>query len=55
MSLPNHNATCYRSHQCHNSFAFGLVALDIGPDDVVIVPAFTWVSTAMVLYQRKRV
>ena len=29
-----------------------LVALDIGPDDEVIVPAFTWVSTAnVVLYQ----
>lgn len=29
-----------------------LVAIDIGPDDEVIIPAFTWVSTAnVVLYQ----
>lgn len=33
-----------------------LVALDIGPDDEVIVPAFTWVSTAnVVLYQGAKV
>ncbi len=33
-----------------------LVALNIGPDDEVIVPAFTWVSTAnVVLYQGAKV
>lgn len=33
-----------------------LVVLDIGPDDEVIVPAFTWVSTAnVVLYQGAKV
>ena len=34
---------------CTTALHLSLVALDIGPDDEVIVPAFTWISTANVV------
>ena len=37
---------CIAVTSCTNALHLSLVALDIGPQDEVIVPAFTWISTA---------
>lgn len=34
------------AHSCTAALHLGLLALDIGPGDEVIVPAFTWIATA---------
>jgi perosamine synthetase len=37
---------------CSTALQIAMVALDVGPDDEVIVPAFTWVATANVVAER---
>jgi len=34
------------THSCTAALHLGLLALDVGPGDEVIVPAFTWIATA---------